>query len=219
MTALAPVPAPPPPAVSVPEPRLVVAPRRWPLVLLLGGVGLLPAIIAVAQLGRIHPDEVYQLLEPAWFRAHGYGVLAWEWRVGLRNWAAPGVAAGLLRLADLLGLSHPVAYRALLAVPQAALHGWMLWAAYRFAERRAGRAGGLFALLAVGLYGPVLVFAGRTLGESLSTAFLVVALEALDRTERPTRAGLVGGLALGLAVVVRYGSAVMVLAALLWLVA
>ncbi len=71
----------------------------------------------------------------------------------------------------------------------------------------------------MGLYGPVLIFAGRTLGESLSTAFLVVALEALDRTERPTRAGLVGGLALGLAVVVRYGSAVMVLAALIWLVA
>lgn len=193
--------------------------RRWPLVLLLGGVGLLPAVIAVAQLGRIHPDEVYQLLEPAWFRAHGYGVLAWEWRAGLRNWAAPGVAAWLLRLADMLGLTHPVAYRALLAVPQVALHGWMLWAAYRFAERRAGPSGGLFALFAVGLYGPVLVFAGRTLGESLSTAFLVVAMEALDRTERPVRAGLVGGLALGLAVVARYGSAVVVLAALVWLVA
>ncbi len=219
MTAPAPISAPPPPAISVPEAPLAVAPRRWPLVLLLSMVGLLPAVIAVAQLGRIHPDEVYQLLEPAWFRAHGYGVLAWEWRVGLRNWAAPGVAAGFLKLADLLGLSHPVAYRALLAVPQAALHGWMLWAAYRFAERRAGREGGLFSLLAVGLYGPVLIFAGRTLGESLSAAFLVVALEALDRTERPMRAGLVGGLALGLAVVARYGSAVMVLAALVWLAA
>jgi GPI mannosyltransferase 3 len=187
----------------------------WPL---LGVVGLLPAVLAVARLGRIHPDEVYQFLEPAWFRAHGYGVLAWEWRVGLRNWAGPLVAAGLLKLADGLGLTHPVAYRALLAVPQAALHGWMLWAAWRFAERRAGPSGGLLTTLLVGLYGPVLVFAGRTLGESLSTAFLVVAMEALDRRERPGRAGLVAGGALGLAVVARYGSAVVVLAALLWLV-
>ena len=180
---------------------------------------MLPTLIAVGQLGRIHPDEVYQWLEPAWYRAHGYGVLAWEWQVGLRNWATPGVAAGLLRLASVLGLTHPVAYRALLALPQLLLHGWMLGAAFRFAERRVGRGGGLLALLAVGLYGPVLVFAGRTLGESLSASFLGVALEALDRREDTRRAGLVGGLALGLAVVARYGSAVMVLAALVWLVA
>lgn len=219
MTAPAPVPTPSPSLDTGLEASPPVVRRHWPWVLLLGGVGLLPAVLAVVQLGRIHPDEVYQFLEPAWFRAHGYGVLAWEWRVGLRNWALPGVAAGLLRLADVLGLTHPVAYRTLLAVPQAALHGWMLWAVYRFAERRAGPGGGLFSALAVGLYGPVLLFAGRTLGESLSTAFLVVALEALDRTERPMRAGLLGGLALGLAVVARYGSAVMVLAALVWLAA
>jgi len=219
MTVPVPVPSPPPSAVPASEAPRSGGHRRWPLVVLLSGVGLLPALIAVAQLGRIHPDEVYQLLEPAWFRAHGYGVLAWEWRVGLRNWAVPGVAAWLLRLADVLGLTHPVAYRALLAVPQVALHGWMLWAGYRYAERRAGASGGLFALLALGLYGPVLVFAGRTLGESLSTAFLVVAMEALERPGRPVRVGLVGGLALGLAVVARYGSAVVVLAALVWLAA
>mgnify|MGYP002717992115 CR=1 FL=1 len=126
MTVPAPVSTPPPSAVPASEVPRSGGQRRWPLVVLLGGVGLLPALIAVAQLGRIHPDEVYQLLEPAWFRAHGYGVLAWEWRVGLRNWAMPGVAAWLLRLADVLGLTHPVAYRALLAVPQVALHGWML---------------------------------------------------------------------------------------------
>ncbi|WP_043430306.1 glycosyltransferase family 39 protein [Cystobacter fuscus] len=216
------VPAPLPPLAATPEPVSDVtahqggAPAWGPWVG--AGVALLPALLAVAQLGRIHPDEVYQLLEPAWFRTHGYGVLAWEWRVGLRNWAAPLVASGLLRLASLLGLTHPVAYRALLAVPQVALHGWMLWAAYRFAERRVGPRGGLLAMLAMGLYGPVLVFAGRTLGESLSAAFLVVAMEALDRPERSARGGLVGGAALGLAVVVRYGSAVMVLMALAWLV-
>jgi GPI mannosyltransferase 3 len=218
MTVPEPVVAPPPSMVSASEAPRVMAHRRWPLVLL-GAVGLLPALLAVTQLGRIHPDEVYQLLEPAWFRVHGYGVLAWEWREGLRNWASPLVASAMLALADALGVTHPVGYRAMIAVPQVALHGWMLWAAYRFTERRAGPAGGLFAALLVGLYGPVLVFGGRTLGESLSAAFLVVALEALDRTERPERAGLIGGLALGLSVVTRYGSAVMVVAALLWLVA
>ncbi|HVG64276.1 MAG TPA: mannosyltransferase [Hyalangium sp.] len=188
--------------------------REWAF---MGAVALLPAVIAVLQLGRIHPDEVYQVLEPAWHRVHGYGVLAWEWRDGLRNWAVPLVVSWMLRLADLLGLTHPQAYRALIALPQAALHGWMLLAAYRFASRRAGHAGGLLAALLLGLYGPVLVFAGRTMSESFSAAFLVVGLEALDRRERLERAGLLGGLALGLAVVTRYGSAVFVAAALVWL--
>ncbi|HSP80420.1 MAG TPA: mannosyltransferase, partial [Myxococcaceae bacterium] len=120
MTAPAPAPAWPPLAAPTTSESPSARPlRSWPRWLLLGGVGLLPALLAVMQLGRIHPDEVYQFLEPAWFRAHGYGVLAWEWRVGLRNWAGPMVAAWLLKLADGVGLTHPVGYRALLAMPQA----------------------------------------------------------------------------------------------------
>ncbi|MBN1204972.1 MAG: mannosyltransferase [Myxococcaceae bacterium] len=222
MSASASQPAPPvapePSITAVASPAPAARPLGRGLPALMGAVALLPAVLAVAQLGRIHPDEVYQVLEPAWHRVHGYGVLAWEWRDGLRNWAVPLLVSGLLRLAELLGLTHPLAYRSLIAVPQAALHGWMLLTAYRFAERRVGRAGGLLATLLLGLYGPVLVFAGRTMSESFSAAFLVVGLEALDRKERLERAGLLGGLALGLAVVARYGSAVFVAAALVWLV-
>ncbi|MBF5042856.1 mannosyltransferase [Aggregicoccus sp. 17bor-14] len=199
-------------------------PARARLLLLCAGA-LLPAALAVAQLGRVHPDEVYQFLEPAWHRAHGYGVLAWEWREGLRNWALPLLASWLLRLAALLGLDHPLAYRALLALPQAALHGAVLAAAYRSSLRRTGSgAAALLATALLALYGPVLVFAGRTLGESFSAAFLVLAVCALDGAPREGNAqelrhGLWGGLWLGLSVVARYGSAVFVLAALAWLAA
>ncbi len=117
---------------AVPEARPLS--RGWLAVM--GALALLPSVIAVAQLGRIHPDEVYQMLEPAWHRVHGYGVLAWEWRDGLRNWAVVLVLSGLVRLGNLLGFTHPQAYRALLALPQLALHGWMLFAVYRLAARR-----------------------------------------------------------------------------------
>lgn len=178
-----------------------------------------PAVLAVAQLGRIHPDELYQTLEPAYWRVHGYGILAWEWRSGIRNWALPGVFSWILRLCSALGIEHPLGYRAVLEVPQFALHAWMLARVFRYAERRTDRAGGLAALGLVGLYGTLLIFAGRTMGESFSTAFLVIAVEALDRPEGGRRAGLLAGGALGLAVVVRYGSLVLVAAALVWLVA
>src|SRR5262249_44665690 len=62
-------------------------------------------------------------------------------------------------------------------------------------------------------------FAGRTLGESLSVALLLVAAEALSREERMQNAGLLGGAALGLAFVMRYGSLPAIAAALAWVAA
>ncbi|NOK14338.1 glycosyltransferase family 39 protein [Corallococcus exercitus] len=187
-------------------------------------VALVPCVLAVRQLGRIHPDEVFQALEPAYWRVHGYGVLAWEWREGLRNWAVPGVLAAFLKVAHGFGVTDPRVYRGVVALPQFALHAWSLWAVHRFAERRAGPWGAALAVLLVGLSAPVLLFAGRTLSESFSASFLLVAMEALDRPDtgpasRVRRAGLLGGVALGLAVVTRYPSALFVVAALGWLVA
>jgi hypothetical protein len=179
-----------------------------------------PIALAVLQLGRWHPDEVYQFLEPAWFRVHGYGVRAWEWQVGLRNWFAPLVFAFFLQIAHALGVDHPRVYRAALALPQLALHGAMLAAAYRYVARRLASHRPPATWLAFTLFAsfaPLLYFGGRTMGESLSTAFLVLACDALDREDDRARRGALGGIFLGLAVVVRYGSAAFAAAMLFWL--
>ncbi len=198
--------------------------NRWRLLLV--AVSLVPAVHAVAVLGRIHPDEVYQWLEPALWRARGYGVLAWEWQsAGLRNWAGPLLLSWLIRACDGLGVDHPRAVRAVLEVPQWGLHLASLLAVARYARRRLpaeDEGGAVLAAALVGLQGLVVLFGGRTLGESLSGALLLLAVEALDRDgegRAARRAGLAGGLYLGLAVVARYGSAVMVVAGLAWLAA
>lgn len=217
-----------PPLVPGVDRRLV-----WALAL---GLAAVPALIAVVQLGRLHPDEVYQTLEPAFYRAFGYGVLAWEWREGLRNWAVPLFLSALFRLGAALGIEHPVGLRALAELPQWLLHAASLVAVYRFSARRTQGPGALFAMALVGLYAPVLSFAGRTLGESFSTSFLLLGLERLDALSPRARVSLAGegsvpwspgerfsagagGALLGLAVVSRYGSAVMALAAVGWLAA
>ncbi len=183
-------------------------------------VALVPAVVAVTQLGRLHPDEVFQVLEPANFRAFGFGILAWEWQVGLRNWAVPGLFAMLLKLGSAVGIEDPIARRTLLEVPQLALHVAMLLAVYRLTARRVSSNLAIASMVLVGLYGPVIHFAGRTMGESFSAAFLVIALERIDASlQKPWHVAALGGALLGLAVVTRYGSAVMVIAALLWLVA
>ena len=187
---------------------------------LIAPLALAPIVLAVLQLGRWHPDEVYQFLEPAWFRVHHYGVRAWEWQVGLRNWAVPLVFASFLELARWLGIEHPQAYRAAVALPQLLLHAAMLVATYRYVERRVSRSGpGAIAIgfLLVASFAPILYLAGRTMGESLSAAFLVLACDALDRPEQTYRRGVFGGAFLGFATVARYGSAAFVLGALAWL--
>ncbi len=169
----------------------------------------------MAQLGRLHPDEVYQSLEPAFYKVHGYGVLAWEWRAGLRNWAVPLCLAALFRAAGWLSLQDPWTLRGLVGLPLALLHAAALLAAFRLGSRQS-RLAGWTALLAVGLLPMAWAYAGRTLSESLSATTLVLAVDALDRPPGQVRAGW-GGIALGLSVVARYGSVPAVLAALAWL--
>lgn len=182
-------------------------------------LALVPAVSAVAVLGRLHPDEVYQFLEPAYVRAHGYGVLAWEWQQGLRNWAVPLVLAAVLRVGGWLGLTDPWVARGLLAIPLWALQAWGLVAAVRLGRGRAGALGGWAAAFALGCLPLFVVVGGRTLGEALSAALLLVAAEALSRDEQPRGSGLLGGAALGLAFVVRYGSLPAMAAALAWVAA
>ena len=48
--------------------------------MLLAVVSLAPGLLAVVQLGRIHPDEIFQFLEPALRFARGYGLVTWSGR-------------------------------------------------------------------------------------------------------------------------------------------
>jgi phosphatidylinositol glycan class B len=192
--------------------------RLWGPALAALVLGALPAVLAVAELGRLHPDEVYQSLEPAFFRVHGYGVLAWEWRQGLRNWAVPLLLSGLFRLAGVFGLTDPWTLRGLVGVPLALLHLAALLAAFRLGKRQS-RPAGWMALLALGLLPMAWAYAGRTLSEPLSADLLVLAVDALERQKVRWWGPLWGGVALGLAVVARYGSVPAVLAALVWLAA
>lgn len=196
---------------SMPSQRVRVRPRY-----LLPLLALIPSLLAVLQLGRIHPDEVYQTLEPAFWKSNGYGILAWEWHEGLRNWVIPGLFAWILKLTRAIGLEHPQAYRAALEAPQFLLHCWALFAVFRYARRRGSEAQAIWATAVVALWGLTLTFAGRTLGESFSTSMMVIGLELLDRPPARMKDAL-AGLWVALSVVARYGSLVFAAAVILWL--
>jgi hypothetical protein len=56
--------------------------------------------LAIAFPDIYHADEIFQALEPAHRLVTGWGIVSWEWRVGVRSWLLPGIIAGLMKLAD-----------------------------------------------------------------------------------------------------------------------
>lgn len=207
--------------------RDTTAPKTpWLEVFAAASIAILHAVVLS---GRLHPDEVYQSLEPALHKAFGYGILAWEWVTppepvrhlqpwGIRNWAVPTLFAWLLQGAHALGIDSVWGRRVVVALPQWALHAAMLGAAWRFAARRVGDKLARPALWLLALYAPVVWFGGRTMSESFSVAFLAWGLERLD-DEADARGyqAFLGGLLLGCAQVTRYGSAAVIAPAMLWL--
>ncbi|MGC4120710.1 MAG: glycosyltransferase family 39 protein [Myxococcales bacterium] len=171
--------------------------------------------------GRVHPDEVFQYLEPAHRFAFGYGQVAWEWQEGLRNWAVPGALGLLLKALALLGLDHPWAFAgaswALLAFAQAC--GAV--ALYRLVEEQDGERAAAFGTFVYVTWGGMALYAARSLGDAISVAPLVGALLWSVRAHKADswRAGAAAGALLGAAFVVRYPSAVFAVPVFVWLLA
>lgn len=179
--------------------------RRW---VVAGAV----AAVAVAALtrGRLHPDEVFQYLEPAHYVAFGYWEPAWEWSEGLRNWAVPGLLGLLLRAGSAVGLEHPWAKVGLVWCVCAAVQALGALALYRLVEERNGRAPALLALAVQATWGGWLLYAARSLGDVLSVAPLLGALLWTQRArdKGTLLQGLLAGALLAVACVIRYPSAV-----------
>ncbi len=178
------------------------------------GRALLAAVLATGAALRIHwalnddglywPDEVYQSLEPAHRLIYGHGLLAWEFIEGARNWALPGLVAGLLGLARLLGGTDPAVYLGvtkgffgLLGVASA-WGSWRLARAHGVSEGAAAAGAALFALAAVPIY-----FAPRALSENASALPVVLGLALALPRQASRRAVWAGAGLLGLAVVLR----------------
>jgi phosphatidylinositol glycan class B len=166
--------------------------------------------VAALVRGRVHPDEVFQYLEPAHGLAFGYRVVAWEWVEGLRNWAVPGVLGGLLALCRAVGLEHPWAMVGLVWCACAGVQAVGTWVLFRLVEERDGCEAALLAAGVHATWGGFLIYAARPLGDVLSVVPLLGALLWARRARERggSREGLWSGVLLGVAFVIRYPSAV-----------
>ena len=61
--------------------------------------------------GIYWPDEIYQSLEPAHRLVFGPGLISWEYGLGARTWALPGLVAAIFWMCQAVGLDDPRQYR------------------------------------------------------------------------------------------------------------
>jgi hypothetical protein len=184
--------------------------RRLPILLVLA---TLPRLwLAWFEHGTNHPDEIFQVLEPAHRFVYGYGIQSWEFRDGARSWFLPGLVALLWKILATLGLSNPLTVVSLLRMPFVALAVYSVYLASRLAIRMAGDgAGNLAALLAA--FSPLaLLLDFRCTTEAASAPLVLLAVLAMVDV-RMARAGA----CLALLVFLRPTNAVLALTAMAWL--
>lgn len=148
-------------------------------------------------------DEVFNALEPAHHLAYGYGVVVWEWRLGIRSWIFPAFLAGVMRLTDWMGpgsFGYLGAIRFLLSL----LSLTTVWFGYAWSKRASGQAAAIIAAGACATWYELVYFAPKAFTEVVAGNLLLPGLylgvygEGLPEKKRLFLAGLFCGLALAL---------------------
>ena len=148
--------------------------KYLPLVLVLA----FAARAAVALSGDfvIHPDEVFQYLEPAHRLVFGNGVTYWEYFYGARNWIVPGLVAGVLKLFDLVGLGEPRWYVGGVELVFCAISLTIPLGMYLVARCHFGETAARVALLAGAFWYELCGFAHKPMTEFVAVGPLLLAL-------------------------------------------
>ncbi len=183
---------------GIPTPSLL---RFYPLTALL----VLAAVIRLPLAfwpNILHPDEIFQAIEPAW-RVLGHdGIVPWEWRYGMRGWLLPSLLAGPIALGDWLapgGVAAFVAPRLIVALASLSI----VASAWAFGDR-ISRTHAIIAAFVAAIWFELVSYAPHTLSEPLATAIILPAALLMTRTSLSRTDLFVGGALLALGVVVRF---------------
>ncbi len=159
--------------------------------------------------GLYWPDEIFQSLEPAHRWVFGYGLVAWEFIDGARNWTFPALVGAVMRLAVTFGATSPGAYLTAVKLAFCAVSLGTGWGAFRLAKALGAPAvPATLAAVIVLLGAPFIYFSPRAMSETASALPVVLGLAfAVDPTSN-RKWQLIGAALLGLAVLLRLQNAV-----------
>lgn len=74
------------------------------LLLAIYGLSIYFRVVALRAPDALHPDEIYQYMEPAYSRLTGTGLIAWEYADGVRSWVLPTFNGALMVMSRVVGV-------------------------------------------------------------------------------------------------------------------
>src|SRR5262249_8838579 len=154
------------------------------------------------------PDEIFQSLEPAHRLVFGYGLIAWEFILGARTWALPGLVAPLLKLCASIGLDDPRQYLSVVRLAFLAIGVGTAFGSYVLARRLGATS--LFAACGAAFFAlsaPAIYFAPRALSETASALPIVFGVACALKPGAGRRDHVIGASLLGLATLLRLQNA------------
>ncbi|MGA2572359.1 MAG: hypothetical protein ABSF23_17775 [Terracidiphilus sp.] len=144
-------------------------------VALLGSALALRLALALGSPNIFFPDEIFQTLEPAHRLVYGYGVIPWEWRLGIRSWVLPTFLAGVMRATAWMG-SGSAGYLLGTTIVLASISLTTVWFGYAWAKRASGTPAAVVAALACSFYFGLVYFAPKALTEVVAAHVLLPGL-------------------------------------------
>ena len=162
--------------MSVPKERPLVLLALAALVLLAIALRLFPVIFVPSV---NWPDEIFQATEPAHRLVYGYGIVPWEFQLGMRSWLLPGVIAGLMELALIAG-DGPNYYLPLIATAFALLASAPVVCCFLWVRCWYGLIGAFASAAAAAIAPELIYFGARALTEVAAAHLLVIGCYLLE---------------------------------------
>lgn len=211
------------PAAAAEGPRALIGLPRgtWLAALTLLGLAIgLRLIPLIFEPSANWYDEIFQSTEQAHRLVYGYGLVPWEFQLGMRSWMLPYIIAGLMELARIFG-DGPDYYLPVIATAFAALATAPAVCCLLWCRRWYGLAAGVVGGVAVAVAPELVYFGARALSEVVAAHLLVIAiyLAAPGYLVTSRRRLLAAGALFGMACLLRVQIVPAVLIIIVWLAA
>ncbi|NHJ05622.1 MAG: hypothetical protein EAX90_12420 [Candidatus Heimdallarchaeota archaeon] len=187
---------------------------------------ILRLLAAQESLGFIHPDEVFQSIEMVHFKIFGlYGTgetIPWEFNTdfeygGARSWFFVYILIGLYRFMMLLGINDPIILIYGIRVFLSLFSIITVIVAYFFGKEAFNKTVGLISSFICGVWWFFPFWASRTMTDSISSDLLFLSIFLIykglktDILKKKITLSAISGFLLGLAFMIRFPSALMVI--------